>query len=149
VPCGRGIVSACGDRILWVVGLNPAEVQGGSFIKRNVGLPLMSFGGRFVLQGTFSCIRKWWSVIVLLLDNIYSLLAVFLKFSTPVGWFYFLLHITITIINCNSSTSDVGCPSPLGYDPQVPPYASKTLPSSSGITSMSHHSRLLLVVLEF
>jgi hypothetical protein len=32
----------------------------------------------------------------------------FLKFSTPVGWFYFLLHITITIINCNSSTSDVG-----------------------------------------
>jgi hypothetical protein len=35
-----------------------------------------------------------------------------------------------------------GCPSPLGYDPQVPPYASKTLPSSSGITSMSHHARL-------
>jgi hypothetical protein len=30
------------------------------------------------------------------------------KFSTPVGWFYFLLHITITIINCNSSTSNVG-----------------------------------------
>jgi hypothetical protein len=29
-------------------------------------------------------------------------------FSTPVGWFYFLLHVTITIINCNSSTSDVG-----------------------------------------
>jgi hypothetical protein len=35
-----------------------------------------------------------------------------------------------------------GCPSPLGYDPQVPPYASKTLPSRSGITSMSHHARL-------
>jgi hypothetical protein len=35
-------------------------------------------------------------------------LFLFFKFSTPVGWFYFLLHITITIINCNSSTSDVG-----------------------------------------
>jgi hypothetical protein len=35
-------------------------------------------------------------------------LSFFKKFSTPVGWFYFLLHITITIINCNSSTSDVG-----------------------------------------
>jgi hypothetical protein len=35
-----------------------------------------------------------------------------------------------------------GCPSPLRYDPQVPPYASKTLPSSSGITSMSHHAQL-------
>jgi hypothetical protein len=25
-----------------------------------------------------------------------------------VWWFYFLLHMTITIINCNSLTSDVG-----------------------------------------
>jgi hypothetical protein len=32
----------------------------------------------------------------------------FFKFSTPMGWFYFLLHITIKIINCNSTTSDVG-----------------------------------------
>jgi hypothetical protein len=32
--------------------------------------------------------------------------SIFFKFSTPVGWFYFLLHITIT--NCNSSTSNVG-----------------------------------------
>jgi hypothetical protein len=30
------------------------------------------------------------------------------KFSTPLGWFYFLLYISITITNCNSSTSDVG-----------------------------------------
>jgi hypothetical protein len=30
------------------------------------------------------------------------------KFSTPSWWFYFLLHIAITIINCNSSTSNVG-----------------------------------------
>jgi hypothetical protein len=40
-----------------------------------------------------------------------------------------------------------GCPSPLGYDPQVPPYASKTLPSSSGITSMSHHARLIYCII--
>jgi hypothetical protein len=35
-----------------------------------------------------------------------------------------------------------GCPSPLGSDPQVPPHASKTLPSRSGMTSMSHHAWL-------
>jgi hypothetical protein len=42
--------------------------------------------------------------------NVYhwQALQFFLKFFTPLRWFYFLLHITITIINCNSSTSDVG-----------------------------------------
>jgi hypothetical protein len=30
------------------------------------------------------------------------------SFPTPVGWFYFLLHIAVTITYCKSLTSDVG-----------------------------------------
>jgi hypothetical protein len=35
------------------------------------------------------------------------ILLFFLKFSNPLRWFYFFLHITFTIASCNSLTSEV------------------------------------------
>jgi hypothetical protein len=67
-----------------------------------------------LLVETFNVLEEMqsnFSLAVMYLGDLFigteGLTYVFLV-STPVGWFYFLLHITITIINCNSLISDVG-----------------------------------------